>query len=169
MAGGITIAVELTDDVSAALARLEAAGVDMTPAMADIAGHLADETRERFEEGKNPDGVPWLPSKRALEEGGKTLVDTGDLLASIDEDWGPDHAAAGPEASGGAAVYAAIHQFGGEIRPRQAKALSFGGRVLAKVMIPARPYLGWTDGDSDYALAAIADHLGGALGGEAAA
>lgn len=169
MPGGVDITIELREDVSAALDRAVAAAIDLTPAMRDIAGHLADETRERFETSRGPDGVPWRPSQRALRDEGKTLVDTGDLLASIREDWGADYAAAGPEASGGAAVYAAIHQFGGEIRPRTAKALSFGGRIVSRVVMPARPYLGFTDADGDYVVAAIGAHLDRAIGGEAAA
>lgn len=47
-------------------------------------------------------------------------------------------------AVGNPTVYAAIHQFGGEIRPKDAKALRFqsGGRwwVVQKVTMPARPF-----------------------------
>lgn len=186
---GIDVSIEVREDVTLALKRLIAAGTDLTPAMGDIAGHLADQTRERFETGRAPDGVPWKPSRRVLgldgsktgygphRPNGQTLVDTGDLLASIREDWGSDFAAAGPEKSGGAAVYAAIHQFGGKITPKagregkdgHAPALRFGGRMLASVTIPARPYLGFTDEDADYALEALAVYLGAAIygGGEA--
>ena len=161
----IEISFQIEGDAAAALDRLVAAAADLTPAMGDIAGHLADETRERFETGIGPDGVPWKPSQRVLEHGGKTLVDRGDLLASIKEDWGADYAAAGPEASGGAAVYARIHQEGGTIEPRHGKALSFGGRLVARVTIPARPYLGFTDADADYVVQAIGDHLVRGLSG----
>ncbi len=45
---------------------------------------------------------------------------------------------------GNPTIYAAIHQFGGTIRPRNAKALRFesGGRwwTVQKVTIPARPF-----------------------------
>ena len=165
----IEIGFQIDGSADEALDRLAAAAVDLTPAMGDIDGHLADETRERFETGRGPDGVPWKPSRRVQEQGGKTLVDTGDLLASIREDWGPDYAAAGPEASGGAAVYAAIHQFGGTIVPRTAGALSFGGRIVSRVVIPARPYLGFTEADADYVVQAIGDHLVRSLGTGAAA
>jgi len=89
-------------------------------------------------------------------------VDTGDLLSSITESWTTNEAAVGAEASGGAAIYAAIHQFGGTITPRKAGALSFGGKLFASVTIPARPYLGFTDADADYAVAALAEHVAGA-------
>jgi phage virion morphogenesis protein len=165
--------ISVREDVTATLARLTAAGADLTPAMRDIAGHLADETRERFEEGRDPQGVPWKPSRRVLgldgsKEGygphqvdSKTLILSGDLLSSITEEWGSNYAAVGPEASGGAAVYAAIHQTGGTITPKRGAALSFGGMLLASVTIPKREYLGFTDGDADYTMGVLIRHLDG--------
>lgn len=165
----IILDIEIRDDVTAALDRAIAASIDLSPAMGDIAGHLADEARERFELEAGPDGVPWLRSQRARDEGGQTLTLSGDLRNSLAEDWGADFAAAGPERSGGAGVYAAIHQLGGTIRPKAKKALSFSGRIVASVVIPARPYLGFTDEDADYCLAALGRHLSAAFGGDGAA
>lgn len=171
MPGGIEIDITIREDVTVAIARLVAAGGDLTPVMGDIAGHLADTTRERFETSTGPDGVPWKPSRRVLgldgsrsgfgpfQLSGKTLVLTGDLMNSIAENWGADFAEAGPERSGGAGVYALIHQEGGTIRPKKAGALSFGGRILASVTIPARPYVGFNDVNADYVVGSIGDHL----------
>lgn len=156
---GVDVEITLNQNVTVALQSAIDAAIDLRPAMRDIAGHLADTTRARFETGRGPTGVPWKPSRRAIEEGGKTLVDRGDLLGSIREDFGADYAAAGPEASGGAAIYAKIHQFGGIITPRVKKALSFAGRVMSKVVIPARPYVGFNDENADYVVDTIADHL----------
>lgn len=47
---------------------------------------------------------------------------------------------------GGHIPYAAIHQFGGTIRPKHGKALSFGLGPKGAVKIPARPYLAMNDG-----------------------
>jgi phage virion morphogenesis protein len=166
---GFDIEIEVREDVTVALARLAAAGGDMTPAMKDIAGHLDDTTRERFETETDPAGRRWTPSRRAIEHPGeKTLTLSGDLGNSMRPDWGSDYAAAGPEASGGAAVYALIHQMGGEIRPRVAKALSFGGRLVSRVVIPKREYLGFTDENADYAVEVLTEHLARAAGGGAA-
>ncbi|KQM23128.1 virion morphogenesis protein [Sphingomonas sp. Leaf24] len=171
MTDGIAIDITIREDVTAAIGRLVAAGGDLSPVMGDIAGHLADTTRERFETSTDPDGVPWKPSRRVLgldgsREGhgpfqlsGKTLVLSGDLMNSIVENWGKDFAEAGPEKSGGAGVYARIHQEGGTITPKNGKALSFGGRMLASVTIPARRYLGFNDTNADYVVGAIGDHL----------
>lgn len=161
---GFDIEITLRDDVTIALDRAIAAAIDLTEPMGDIAGHLADTTRARFETGQSPAGVPWKPSRRVIEQGGKTLVDRGDLLGSIREDWGADYAAAGPEASGGAAIYAAIHQLGGTIRPRTKKALSFAGRLVGKVVIPKREYLGFNDENADYVVETLGDHMLKAFG-----
>lgn len=156
---GVDVEISLNQNVTVALQSAIDAAIDLRPAMRDIAGHLADTTRARFETSRGPTGVPWKPSGRAIEEGGKTLVDRGDLVGSIREDFGADYAAAGPEASGGAAIYAKIHQWGGTIVPRIKKALSFAGRVFAKIVIPARPYVGFNDENADYVVDTIADHL----------
>lgn len=166
---GIDIEITVRDDVTAAFGRAIEAAVDLTPAMGDIAGHMADETRERFETQRSPLGVPWKPSRRVEEHGGETLTLHGHLRNSIEEDYGSDYAAAGVLAGGPASIYARIHQEGGEIRPKEKKALSFGGRLVGKVVIPARPFLGFTDADADYAIETLAIHLGDAFGGDGAA
>lgn len=43
---------------------------------------LVSSTVQRFRDGVDPDGNPWIPSERALREGGKTLVDRGHLRDS---------------------------------------------------------------------------------------
>ena len=86
----------IQDDLSPAIrARLKAAA-DLTPAMQAIADHLEFSTRRRFETSTGPDGVPWKPSTRFRKVGRgknrrvesyqaeKPLVDSGQLLASID-------------------------------------------------------------------------------------
>lgn len=178
---GIDVQIELRDDLSAALGRAIEASIDLTTPMKDIAGRLADETRERFETGRSPLGVPWKVSRRARQQNGKTLVDRGDLVGSIREDWGADFAAVGPEASAGAAIYAAIHQFGGTIKHPGGTAYKLDEKRWASfvrnddaddkmartgahdIVIPARPYLGFTDADAEYAVEVLADHLAAAF------
>lgn len=167
MAAPIDISFEIDDTVSAAIDQAIAGIADMTPVMKDIAGELDAQTRLRFEEGKSPAGVPWKPSERVKEHGGQTLVLSGDLANSIRPDWGADYAAAGPEASGGAAVYAAIHQFGGTIVPRHKQALAFGGRIVSRVVMPARPYLGWNDETQAYAVDTLSAYIARLFGAQA--
>lgn len=164
MSDGIEIRIALEENASEALKRGIAAAVDLTPAMMDIANHLATSTSLRFEKEAGPGGKPWKPSRRVLENPSEqTLTERGDLRNSIRPDWGRDYAAAGPERSGGAAVYAKIHQTGGTIVPRRKKALSFGGKLFARVVIPARPYLGFDPEDPQIISEIILEHLGSAF------
>ena len=161
--------IEVEVDAGTAQARLNAladALDDLSPAMAAIAGHLESSTRQRFEAQRGPNGTAWIPSRRALEDGGRTLVDKGDLLGSIRGTSGDDFAAVGSEASAGAAAYAAIHQFGGRITPtvgKKALNTPFGPR--AAVVIPARPFLGLDTEDIDEIDLIVTDFLGDALNG----
>lgn len=183
MVGGLNLSAELDDKLSVGLKGLEGAAANMTPAWAAIANYLVEETEERFRTETTPEGVPWEPSKRAQDEGGQTLSLSGDLRRSIQPDWGSDYASAGPEASGGAAVYAEIHQGGGTIRARPGDARSkpghdgathFTARALntpfgprQSVTIPARPYMGLSAEGVDEVLFIIAEHhQRGAGGGE---
>ena len=96
----------------------------------------------RFIAGRGPDGAPWKPG---LKKTGQTLIEKGLLLRSISD--------RPPEANavewGSNRVYARIHQLGGVILAKTAKALRFminGGWVQVKqVTIPARRYLGVND------------------------
>lgn len=115
---------------------------DFLPAMDEIGSYLEDRTLERFERGEAPDGTPWLPSQRALDENGKTLIDKGLLMASINYEARPDAVTVGSNV-----IYAAIHQFGGET-----------GRNRA-VDMPARPYLGVNDADLDEIELIVADYV----------
>ena len=170
MSGGIVLTYEIDDAaLLAALGRMETAGGDLSPAMKEIATHLERSTRMRFETESGPTGAKWKPSQRAIEEGGQTLTKSGDLRSSIKSAFTATTAEAGPERSFGSAIYAAIHQFGGVIRPVKAKALSFGGRLLAAVTIPARPYVGWSEGDQKAAAEILTDHLQDVIGGGAGA
>lgn len=109
-----------------------------------IGAYLLDDVQERFRRGVGPDGRPWRPSRRAREEGGQTLVDSRLLENSISYRASPHRLDLGTNSR-----YARVHQFGGTIRPRRARALRFqsGGRwyTVKKVVIPARPYLGLSD------------------------
>lgn len=136
---GVRIDVTGLDSVLAALGRL--ANPPMREAFDEIGQYLVSEITQLFRAGTAPDGTPWKPSLRAQAQGGKTLVDRGHLRDSY------THAAAAAELVVGTNdKRARIHQYGGEIRPRGAKALHFvlpGGRhvVTQKVTMPARPML----------------------------
>jgi len=159
--------IEISENVTRALARAQEAATDLTPAMAEIARSLATQTRFRFRNQRGPDGVPWKQSQRARDEGGLTLVDSGDLFSSIAANWGKDFAEAGPEASGGAAIYAAVHQWGARIAAKTAKALKTPFGPPSSVNIPARPYLGFNQESEDSIVAILSDHVKRAFNADA--
>lgn len=141
--------------------RIKAAGRSMQPLMAEIASVMEDSTRQRFRSQQSPDGIPWAPisdewKAEKADRGFATgvLKMRGDLLNSVRPE--SDANSATVIAS---APYAAIHQFGGVIRPKRGKALRVRGRFLSSVTMPARPYLGMSDDDRFEVLDAARDFL----------
>jgi phage virion morphogenesis protein len=108
-----------------------------------IGGAMVVSTQHRFEEERGPDGYRWPASYRAMEEGGKTLTDSGRLVRSITHNATDDGVEIGTDV-----IYAAIQQLGGTVRAKTKKGLRFrigrnGGWVTKRsVFIPARPFLG---------------------------
>lgn len=127
------------------IARLRRLGESPRPIFEALGQYGESSTRLRFKKGIDPDGARWKPSLRVLTSGGQTLVRKGaqgGLLGSI------THRADDTSAEWGTnKIYGAIHQMGGEIRPRGAKSLRFrlanGAFVSTKrVRMPARRFLG---------------------------
>ncbi len=127
------------------------------PVLRAIGPGLVATTHDRFDEAREPYGAPWAalsPAYAALKRGPGILRESGmrgGLMGSI------TFQVAGSELHVGSnKVYAAIHQFGGVIKPVSARALRFGLMIGGKravvrvhsVRIPARPYLGF--GPADY-------------------
>lgn len=94
-----------------------------------------------------PDGTAWLPSQRALAEGGPTLRDSGNLLDSINHYPGPDSVVVGTNMvqaavlQGGAATGSLGVTSGTDKRGRRFTTASPWGDI------PARPYIGFSDED----------------------
>lgn len=167
MAAGIALDVEWQDDLTSVLRQAAAGGRDLSAPMKEIAVYLEGVEADRFTHGEGPGGVKWRPSRRVLEHGGQTLVLSGDLQSSVHAVTDPRSVEIGPEASFGAAVYAAIHQFGGTIRAKAKKALHFGQHILASVFIPARPYVGFDDDDQERMTEILSDFVRTLFGGSA--
>lgn len=146
---GVALRVEASGiaEVSAAIARLGRASENLAPFFENVGASLVASTLDRFEKGHGPDGIGWTPSRRALEQNGRTLVDSGRLRTSITY-----RADAKQVSVGTNVIYAAIHQFGGN-----------AGRG-GSARIPARPYLGLSTEDRTEIFALVEDHLRGALG-----
>ena len=148
--------------IRSALSRLISLGRDATPAMRDIAALGESATRLRFRTELGPDGQRWKPSLRARLNGGRTLTRDGHLAGSTSASAGPTTAEWGVNR-----IYAAIHQFGGEIRAKGGGALRFklaggGFATVKKVRMPARPFLGVSDDDAKDILDVLQRRISGA-------
>lgn len=118
---------------------------------------LQHTTRDRFDSGRDPQGNRWAPLNpdyAATRRPGPTLQqqgDSGGLKGSITFATEGNRVIVGSNK-----VYAAVHQFGATIRPKNARALVFrlGSRVIhaRSVTIPARPYLGFGAADQEAVL-----------------
>lgn len=141
---GVTFTVGLEDRaLQAGLGALAAELTDMTTFMDAVGRVLVNGAVQRIgSTNVSPDGTPWVPSKRATEDGGRTLVLSGILRTSINAWAAPDHVLVGTNVP-----YAAVHQMGAAVgslgiwigedkRGRQMTVLSPWGDI------PARPYLG---------------------------
>jgi phage virion morphogenesis protein len=120
---------------------------DRVQLLQDLGAELESQTQERFDTKKDPEGKPWAAlAQRTLDyyrehfpHAQPPLVIDGGLRDSIESQI-PDSWSV---LAGATKIYAAIHQWGGEIVPKSAAALYVPGYGrLKKVNIPARPYLG---------------------------
>ena len=177
---GFTIHV---DDAAVLTALRRLAGVfdDPSAIAREIAALGENATRLRFKTETAPDGTRWKPSLRAQISGGRTLTRDGHLSGSLSSQSGADFAEWGVNS-----IYAAIHQFGGdiEIAARSQKAYfkrykngSVGNRFVKKkrsnfaqivtigaytIRMPARPFLGISPDDASDIVALIEHRLQGA-------
>lgn len=134
------------------------ARIDFTALHKEIGEEIVSSTQERFKTQKGPDGKAWKKSYRVEDKGGVTLRDTGRLRNSITCRARPDRVEVGTNDK-----RARIHQKGGIIKAKRAKALYFpvGGKwaVKQQVKMPARPYLGINDDDEEAIQEIIAERL----------
>ncbi len=154
-----------------ALDRLRAAGEDASPLMARLGQYGVDSTRRRFFTETAPDGSRWKDLNPAYAElkgpGYNILTRSGALMNSLNARPGRNEVSWGSPM-----VYAAIHQFGGKIVPKNKPALTFllgnvgsSGLVpvflvrVKSVTIPARPYLGLDADDKAEIVALAMDYM----------
>ena len=155
MPPGVTIAVDAREIARLGRALRQAARASLGPLTAGLAAAGESATRERISQGgPGPEGEAWDP-RHPLDPSEKPLLSKdGSLVESLVSTARRHQARWGSNL-----VYARIHQLGGTIRPRRAKALHFrlgDTPVFAQqVTIPARPYLGWGDAEEQDAAAVI--------------
>lgn len=149
-------------------AALRAAGAEPHEALDAVGRVLVGNTQLRFDTGTEPGGAPWQQSKRVERFGGQTLVEHGLLKNSF------THEVEGNSIVWGTAnIRAGIHQKGGTIVPKNGKALAFKGLdgrpvFVKKVVMPARPFLGFDEVDSEDVHDVLVDVLSRVVGASAA-
>lgn len=140
---GLEVDIQLDDAaLDAALGQAIAEGADLRRPMGQIAGQWMDHVRARFAQERDPFGVPWAKRRDNVDPQRPLLQLDRHLLNAIVPDFGSDFAQVGVLKTAGPAKYARIHNEGGTIKPREKKALSFGGRIVAQVVMPKRQYIG---------------------------
>lgn len=153
----ITGGTELLEVLTRVVGVLE----DPEPMWRAIGFSMKENTRQRIADGVDASGKSFVPSYRALAEGGQTLRDTGRLMNSItffatknDVTWGVP--AEFP--------YARILNEGGVIRARSKPFLCFkvAGRWVKKtsVRMPERRFLAFTSTDQLDVLDIVASFIG---------
>lgn len=148
----VQIRVNNLPKARALFAKVKEFGADPTDLLDIWGAALESSTRRRFDTGQGPGGIPWPISRRAQADGGKTLVDKGNLESSIRFETRPGELEVGVDGVGASSKFARVHQFGAVIRPVNATALRFrlpdgSWRSAQEVTIPARPFLGIDDDD----------------------
>jgi phage virion morphogenesis protein len=155
------------DAVKKLLSNAALSGTDRSRLLQSIGVEMEAQTQERFDTQKSPDGDSWkaLAQKTQNYYASKgwtarsILVGEGTLRDSITSEV---PGGAWSVLVGATMEYAAVHQFGAEIKPKSAKALFVPGYgMLQKVTIPARPYLGVSPDDAKVIEAAAAAFLAG--------
>jgi len=113
-----------------------------TKSLMERTGRVAHtDTLMNFRRSQTPHGEQWAP---ITHRKGKPLLNTNRLRNSIMMDASDDEATVGTNVK-----YAATHNFGATIKPKNGKYLKFkiGGKFVQvkQVVIPARQFLGFGD------------------------
>ena len=150
-----------------AVAALLASSRDPTPLLRAIGTGLLRNTQDRFEAETAPDGSAWAPLNAwylTFKRGPGILRGAamrGGLQGSLVMD-----VEAGAIRIGSNKIYAAVHQFGATIEPKNPQGRlairDYKGNlqgIARSVTIPARPYLGLSRRDEETILETTEDHL----------
>jgi phage virion morphogenesis protein len=166
----IIVKIDGADAVRERLREVAGRMSNMSPILKAIGDRIVEQTKRRFESGgPAPDGSPWARPKSPNPKRIRTLTVSGILRDSIRyQPIGNNGVRVGTNV-----VYAAIHQLGGKtkphvIKPRRGRALFWPGakHPMKSVrhpgsVIPARPFLGLSEADSEEILGIINEYIAG--------
>ncbi|MCE0745547.1 phage virion morphogenesis protein [Acetobacter sicerae] len=159
-----------TGPIISALDRIAAIGRNPRGVLEAVSWKVITSTRHRMEAGIDPRGVRWdsyapLNPLYASEKKGEGILrgEQNHLYKSITSYVDGNRLIWGSNLS-----YSRIHQLGGVIRPKNARALVFwmGGQKFQRgsVTIPQRQYLGFTDEDRETLVGELEEYLARAMG-----
>ena len=118
----IVLRTERAEEVKSLIEGMQRRGHKAEPVLRQYGGYMREMVLEHFAKGMGPTG-PWKEGRRAGDQGGKTLYDTGRLAGSISGQG--SLISSDVEVRLGTRVkYARIHQEGGVIKPVNAKWLT---------------------------------------------
>lgn len=149
------ITVEFNDaEANAVLAKIAAKLTDLTDLMSDIGGPMQDSTRQRFKDGKDPDGNAWAPRspttiahyEKTKQRFGPILHKSRELANSINYQFDSRSVTVGTKV-----IYSAVMQFG-------ASQYSLGP-VSPWGNIPARPFIGLSEVDRTNVIETVQEWL----------
>lgn len=122
---------------------------------------LRSRHRDRMKAQLTPDGSKWKPLQSwysSTKSSNRVLHKTGELQNTLAYNILPNGLEFGSNRP-----YAAIHHFGGVIKPKRKKALMLGANAqfgfAKQVKIPARPWLGVSNKDGDVLLKKTENYL----------
>lgn len=140
---GVTIEV-LDQKVQKKLNDLMSASGNVTPAMQVVGRKVKTKVQLGFRTGTDPWGNQWKKLS-PLTRTGQPLMNTKRLMSSITAQTDGNSVEIGTNLQSKGVKFPAVHQFGMEIHPKNAKYLQWmspvGPIFAKKVTIPARPFL----------------------------
>lgn len=177
--GGVSV-LGSTQQIRDALGRVADIGRDPSRVLSALGAGVVRHTQWRIEAGEDPNGKRWDSYAPLNPIYATTKVGSGILMGR----GGMGSGLAGSITSavegntlvwGSKKVYSRIHQMGGVIRPKDAPQLSFKMGLnddgsprwwhRGSVLIPARPYLGFTEQDRMFLIEELEDYLDRAVRG----
>jgi len=169
-----TLSIKIQDDrVRELLSRIQQRLTDLTPVFREIGEIVRESVMRNFAESRAPDGSAWKPSRRALAQGGRTLIRRAILRNSIHVQPFSNRVCVGTPVA-----YAAVHQFGAQrgsfgtvaatVRAHVRRSRKGGTHQVRQHTrqqklpwgdIPARPFLGVRKDDWSEIRNALTDYL----------